>query len=36
MDNKSKHSFMLGDLATEVSLDTEYRISLVYRWAKKP
>ena len=31
MDNKSRHSFMLGDLATEVALDTEYRISLVYR-----
>ena len=29
--NKSRHSFMLGDLATEVALDTEYRISLVYR-----
>ena len=31
MDNKSRHSFMLGDLATEVALDTEYLISLVYR-----
>ena len=36
MDNKSRHSFMFGDLATEVALDIKYRIGRAYRWAKKP
>ena len=33
MDNKSRYSFLFGDLATEVAVDIEYRISQA--WAKK-
>ena len=36
MDNKSRYSFMFGDLATQVALDIGYRIGRAYRWAKKP
>ena len=35
VDNKSRYSFLFGDLATEVAIDIEYRISQAYRWAKK-
>ena len=31
MDNKSRYSFMFGDLATQVALDIGYRIGRAYR-----
>ena len=36
MDNKSRYSFLFGDLGIEVAMDIENRIGQVYRWAKKP
>ena len=31
MDNKSRYSFLFGDLATEVAIDIEYLIGQEYR-----